>query len=69
MAIREFLVDETGTAPVESVLFAVAMLVGTSAGRCYSFAEIRDWLHEAGFGEVEQESFAGPVSLITARRA
>ncbi len=69
IAIREFLTDDSGTSPAASALFAVTMLVGTTSGRCYSFRQVRDWLHAAGFGEVEQHDFDGAVELVTARRA
>jgi len=69
IAIRDFLVDEKGVAPLDAALLAVTMLVSSRRGRCYSFARIKEWLHAAGFGEVEKSEFDGPAVLITARRA
>lgn len=69
VVIRDFLVDEEGIEPVDAALFALTMLVSTRDGRCYSFAQIKQWLNDAGFGEVEKQEFDGPVRLITARRA
>ena len=69
VAVRDFLVDEAATRPVDAALFAIAMLVTTKRGRCYSFSQIRDWLHAAGFGEVERDDLDPPAELITARRA
>lgn len=69
VVIREFLVDETGAAPLEAALFSVNMLAATEAGRSYSFQEIRSWLHDAGFGEVERIDLDGSIGLVTARRA
>jgi ubiquinone/menaquinone biosynthesis C-methylase UbiE len=69
VAIREFLVDESGTRPTEAALFAIAMLVTSERGRCYSLEEIKAWLHAAGFGEVSGQELDTPASLITARRA
>jgi predicted O-methyltransferase YrrM len=69
VVIRDFLVDDDGVSPVEATLFAIIMLVSTRAGRCYSFRQIKEWLHNTGFGEVEHDEFDGPVGLITARRA
>ena len=67
--IRGFLVDESGVEPLAAALFAVTMLVSSREGRCYSFARMKGWLNEAGFGEVKQQDFDGPIALITARRA
>jgi ubiquinone/menaquinone biosynthesis C-methylase UbiE len=49
LAVHEFLLDETGTAPPAAALFAVHMLVMTEGGRAYSGAEIASWMREAGF--------------------
>ena len=69
VVIREFLIDDSGTVPTDAALFALTMLVTTSEGRCYSYSQMREWLHQAGFGEVEQQEFDGPIGLVTARRA
>ncbi|MFQ5744848.1 MAG: methyltransferase [Acidobacteriota bacterium] len=69
IVIREFVAEADGTAPPEAALFAVNMLVNTTHGRCYSFDEIRGWLHKAGFGEVELQPLDRSIGLITARRA
>jgi len=49
VAVQEFPIDETRTAPPHSALFSVNMLVGTEKGRCYSPNEIGRWLTETGF--------------------
>lgn len=67
--IREFLLDDDRTGPLESLMFAVHMLVNTPAGRCHTFGEIREWLHRAGFGRVDIRPFDGAVGLVTGRRA
>lgn len=69
VAIRDFLVDPEGTTPVEAALFAVNMLVNTPAGRCYSFEQIKQWLNDAGFGEVVLRPLENAIGLVTARRA
>ena len=69
VVVRDFLVDESGTSPAEAALFALTMLATTSEGRCYSFSRIKEWLNDAGFGEVEQHEFDGAIGLVTARRA
>lgn len=68
IAIAEFLVNDDRTGPVSGLIFALNMLVNTSAGDTFSFAEIRGWLEEAGFGNVRQLLAAGPSPLILADR-
>lgn len=69
VAIAEFVVNEDRTRPVPALIFAVNMLVNTSDGNTYSFAEIGDWLRQAGFGNVRQLNAAGPSPLILADRS
>jgi len=66
IAIAEFLVNEDRSGPLNGLIFAVNMLVNTTAGNAYSFAEIRAWLQEAGFVNVRQLDAPGPSPLILA---
>ena len=51
VVIREFLWDdETRSAPASAGLFAVNMLIGTPAGRCWTAAELEAVFGAAGFG-------------------
>ncbi len=47
--IRDFLLNREKTAPLIGVLFAVNMLINTERGNAYSLAEMKSWLHQAGF--------------------
>lgn len=49
IAIMEFLPNDDRTGPPPPLLFAVNMLVHTTAGDTFTFAEIRAWLEETGF--------------------
>lgn len=49
IAIMEFVVNDDRTGPPMGLLFAVNMLVNTTAGDTFSFKEISGWLREAGF--------------------
>lgn len=49
VAVHEFLLTETRTAPLPGAIFAVNMLVNTRAGRTYTAGEIASWLKRAGF--------------------
>lgn len=51
--IQEFLINEQRTAPLQSALFSVNMLVNTEAGRCYTHRELKDWLKKAGFSNLK----------------
>jgi ubiquinone/menaquinone biosynthesis C-methylase UbiE len=68
IAIAEFLVNEDRTAPMSGLVFAMNMLVNTSAGNTYSFEEIRGWLQQAGFENVRKLNSPGPSPLILADR-
>ncbi len=64
LVIREF-VRGLGE---EAALFAVNMLVTTARGNTYTAGEYRDWLAQAGYGDVEFEPVPGRSSyLIFAR--
>ena len=68
LAIAEFLVNEDRTGPMNGLIFAVNMLVHTTAGNTYSYAEIRAWLQEAGFTNARQMDAPGPSPLVLADR-
>ena len=68
IAIAEFLVDDTKTYPLSSALFAVNMLVNTDYGDTYSFGEIRDWLSDVGFIDIQEFEAPGPSPLILAKK-
>lgn len=68
IAIAEFLVQDDRTGPLNSLIFAVNMLVNTEEGGTYSFGEISAWLREAGFIEPRTLATHGPSPLILATR-
>lgn len=68
IVIAEFLVNEDRTGPVSGLVFAMNMLVNTSAGNTYSFEEIRQWLEKAGFENARTMDSPGPSPLILADR-
>lgn len=47
--IRDHIMEPSRTEPKDGAIFAVNMLVNTSGGATYTFAEIKKWLEEAGF--------------------
>ena len=66
IAIMEFLVNPDRSGPPSSLLFAVNMLVHTENGDTFSFAEISDWLREAGFVKPRLLPVPGPSPLVLA---
>jgi predicted O-methyltransferase YrrM len=49
VVIRDHVLSPDRTQPKSGALFAVNMLAGTQGGNCYTEAEIRDFLAQAGF--------------------
>jgi ubiquinone/menaquinone biosynthesis C-methylase UbiE len=68
IAVAEFLVNEDRTGPTMGVVFAVNMLLHTQEGDTFSFEEIRTWLKEAGFQDVERFEPGGPASILLAKK-
>jgi hypothetical protein len=68
IAIAEFLVNEDRSGPANSLIFAVNMLVATDEGDTWSFAEIAEWLREAGFENPRTLPAPSPSPLILANR-
>jgi SAM-dependent methyltransferase len=53
LIIRDHVMEPTRTHPPQGTLFAINMLVNTKGGDTYTFAEIKETLERAGFGEVK----------------
>lgn len=49
IAIQEFVPNDDRTGPPNALIFAVNMLVNTEAGDTFTFAEMSQWLKQAGF--------------------
>jgi ubiquinone/menaquinone biosynthesis C-methylase UbiE len=52
LVVRDFMLDDTKTAPADAALFSVNMLVNTEGGASYSESEIRGWMAGAGFERI-----------------
>jgi cyclopropane fatty-acyl-phospholipid synthase-like methyltransferase len=64
--ITEFLLDEDKTGPLFPALFNLNMLKQTKNGRAYTFSEIKSWLENNGFKNIEKQPLIGPHTVITA---
>lgn len=63
VAVQEFPIDGTLTAPPHSALFSVNMLVATEMGRCYTTREMKQWLTEAGFRKTEVKKLPDTIVI------
>ncbi|MBI5847617.1 MAG: methyltransferase domain-containing protein [Nitrospirae bacterium] len=64
VVVQEFPINDELTQPPQSALFSVNMLVGTESGRCYSPAEIKKWLAEAGYKNILVKDLPETVLVI-----
>jgi len=63
IAIQEFFINSQRTAPLQSALFSVNMLVNTGVGRCYTPGEIKGWLRKAGFARIRMRPIEDSVLI------
>ncbi len=69
VAVRDFVMDASRTAPPAGALFGVNMLVQTGGGRVFTFGEIREDLEAAGFADVRLAVDSPSMSaVVTAAR-
>jgi predicted O-methyltransferase YrrM len=54
IVIKDRFLDEGRTSPAWTAVFAVHILVNTEKGRCYTMAEVVQWLKDAGFTSVDE---------------
>ena len=54
LVIKDRFLDENGTSPAWTAMFAVHILLNTEKGRCYTIAEAVQWLKDAGFASVDE---------------
>lgn len=68
--VMDMMTDATHTAPKFSALFAINMALTAESGWVFSSAELSQWLHEAGFAEVNVQTLPAPIPhwLASARR-
>ena len=64
IVISEFMPDDDRTGPPAPLIFAVNMLLHTEAGDTFTFAEMADWLREAGFANPRLLEAPAPSPLI-----
>jgi ubiquinone/menaquinone biosynthesis C-methylase UbiE len=69
VAIIDMIPNDERTGPPFALIFALNMLVNTSTGSTYTLPEYRNWLTEAGFGELSTVDVASHSPVIVARKS
>lgn len=68
IAIAEFVPNDDRTGPPMPLIFAVNMLVHTDVGDTFTFAQMTQWLTEAGFKQPRKLEIPGPSPLLLATK-
>jgi len=68
LAVKDFLLTPSRTKPQKASLFAVNMLVSTTGGDCYTVAEIKHWLRQAGLAVAHVVKLTPPAQVVVGRR-
>ena len=63
IAVRDYMMNATRTAPVSGALFGINMLVGTDSGMVYTYDEVKADLQAVGFKDV---TYAVPADTMFA---
>jgi SAM-dependent methyltransferase len=68
--IKDHILDDSRASPAVGAVFSLLMLLTTAGGRCYSFAEIQDWMEQAGLRQIHQLDLPPPLtsSLVIGAR-
>jgi acetylserotonin N-methyltransferase len=66
--IHEALLDDSGTGPLATATFSLVMLMGTQ-GRQFTFAELKQLLAQAGFGQIGVTPSYGYYSVVRGVRS
>jgi len=68
LAVKDFLLAPSRTKPQKASLFAVNMLVSTTGGDCYTAAEIKQWLRQAGLAVGPVIKLTPPTQIVVGRK-
>lgn len=63
LIVRDHMLEDSMTEPLDGALFSVNMLVNTERGRTFSKNEIKSWYSDAGFVKIQYKYFS-PRSVI-----
>jgi hypothetical protein len=62
--VSDWLLNDRKTGPIPAALMSLSMLIETSGGRNYSFAETSKMLFDVGFQNIEKRSLVGPTEIV-----
>lgn len=62
LVIKDHILDRNRARPRVGAIFSLLMLLTTDGGRCYSHAEIKDWLERAGLRHVREVLLPPPLT-------
>jgi ubiquinone/menaquinone biosynthesis C-methylase UbiE len=68
LVVRDFIVEEDRSGPLEGTIFALNMLVNTECGDTYTESEMRSWFEAAGLQQVERCDIDARTSLMMGKR-
>lgn len=68
LVVADMVPDEERCETMVPLLFAVNMLVNTDEGDTFTFSEYRQWLEEAGFGDIQALDLPSLSPVIVATR-
>ncbi len=73
LIVRDVLLGADRTASAWGAVFSVALMVQTPGGQCHSLREVRQWLRDAGFRDLQgpwssSPAFFDPDSVLIARK-
>ena len=67
VVVQDYVMSDDRTKPEAGALFALNMLVGTSAGDTFTESEIRSWLTEAGLVDIIRRDLPGGTAQVVGR--
>jgi SAM-dependent methyltransferase len=60
--IKDHILNDTHTQPASGAVFSLLMLLTTEQGKCYSYAEVDEWLAAAGFKDIHEIELPPPLT-------
>jgi SAM-dependent methyltransferase len=65
IVIQDWIMNDAKTEPVQGAIFSINMLVGVEGGDCYSENEVKTWLVNAGFSDIEKFDIESGIGHVT----
>lgn len=69
LAVIDLLMYNDRSGSLVPALFALTMFLITQEGACYSFAEIMDWMRDAGFCDLIAKEMLAPYGIVVGRKS